>query len=87
VLRINICATFELCASCQGMWFKSATTPSAKTLGHMLKTRPTNGTFGFDRHISRPFSKLKEPFFANAPTDRATIYQTLFILKNDIIKI
>jgi hypothetical protein len=32
VLRINICATFELCASCQGMWFKSATTPSAKTL-------------------------------------------------------
>jgi hypothetical protein len=27
----------------------------------------TNGTFGFDRHKSRPFAKPKEPFFANAP--------------------
>ena len=26
----------------------------------------TNGTFGFARHTSRPFAKLKEPFFANA---------------------
>jgi len=33
VLRINICATFELCASCQGLWFKSATTQSPKTSG------------------------------------------------------
>lgn len=31
--------------------------------------------------------KPKEPFFANAPTDNTTIFQTLFILKNDIFKI
>jgi hypothetical protein len=28
----------------------------------------TNGTFGFARHTSRPYTKPKEPFFANAPT-------------------
>jgi hypothetical protein len=27
----------------------------------------TNGTFGFDRHTSRPIAKPKEPFFANIP--------------------
>jgi hypothetical protein len=36
----------------------------------------TNGTFGFARHTSRPFAKLKEPFFANA--------HTLFISINEI---
>jgi hypothetical protein len=34
-----------------------------------------------------PSAKPKEPFFANAPTDKTTIFQTLFILKNDIIEI
>jgi DNA-binding XRE family transcriptional regulator len=47
----------------------------------------TNGTFGFARHTSRPFAKPKEPFFANAQTDRTTIIQTLFISKNEIVKI
>jgi hypothetical protein len=40
---------------------------------HFLKTilaSGTNGTFGFARHTSRPFSKPKEPFFANAPTEQ-----------------
>jgi hypothetical protein len=30
--------------------------------------------------------KPKEPFFANARTVKATIIQTLFILKNDTLK-
>ena len=36
---------------------------------HFLKIildHRTNGTFGFARHISRPFAKPKEPFFAYA---------------------
>jgi len=33
----------------------------------------TNGTFGFARHTSRLFPKPKEPFFANAPTNKLTI--------------
>jgi hypothetical protein len=32
VLRMDICAIFELCASHQHLWFKSATTPSRKPL-------------------------------------------------------
>ena len=60
--------------------------PTAHFLKTILASR-TNGTFGFARHTSRPFAKPNVPFFATAPTDRATIYQTLFILKNDIIKI
>jgi hypothetical protein len=38
------------------------------TTAHFLKTilsQPTNGTFGFARHTSRPFAKPKEPNFAN----------------------
>src|SRR5690606_22111597 len=57
---------------------------------HFLKTilaSRTNGTFGFCRHTSQRFKKPKEPFFANARTDRVTIIQTLFILKNDTFKI
>jgi hypothetical protein len=50
----------------------------------MLKTHRTNGTFGFARNKSQRFAKPKEPFFANPRTDRATIIQTLFILKNEI---
>lgn len=50
----------------------------------MLKTRLANGIFGFARHKSQRFAKSKEPFFANARTDRATIIQTHFILKNEI---
>ena len=37
---------------------------------HFLKTilaSRTSGTFGFARHTSRPFAKLKEPFFATVP--------------------
>jgi hypothetical protein len=52
----------------------------------MQKAHRTNGTFGFARHTSRPFAKPKEPFFANARKDTVTIFQTLFILKIDIIK-
>jgi len=40
---------------------------------HFLKTilaHGTNGTFGFAQHISRPFAKPKEPFFANASTNK-----------------
>jgi hypothetical protein len=59
---------------------------AAKRLGHMLKTRPANDTFGFCRHTSQRLKKPKDPFFANARTDRATIIQTLFILKNEIKK-
>ena len=47
----------------------------------------TNGTFGFARHTSQPFAKPKEPFFTNAPTNKLTIIQTVFILKNEIDKI
>lgn len=39
--------------------------PTAHFLKTILASR-TNGTFGFARHISRPFTKPKEPFFANA---------------------
>ena len=60
--------------------------PTAHFLKTILASR-TNGTFGFARHTSRPFAKPKEPFFANAPTDRTIIIQTLFILKNEIVKI
>jgi hypothetical protein len=35
----------------------------------MLKTHRTNGTFGYARHLSRPFAKPKEPFFCQR-TDR-----------------
>jgi len=38
---------------------------------HLLKTilaNRTNGTFGFARHTCRPFTKPKEPFFANELT-------------------
>ena len=59
--------------------------PTAHFLKPNLASR-TNGTFGFARHTSRPFAKPKEPFFANAPTDRTTIIQTLFILKNKIVE-
>jgi hypothetical protein len=38
--------------------------PTAHFLETILASR-TNGTFGFARHISRPFAKPKEPFFAN----------------------
>jgi hypothetical protein len=36
---------------------------------HFLKTilaSRTNGTFGFARHMSRPLTKPKEPFFTTA---------------------
>ena len=36
---------------------------------HFLKTifsKRTNGTFGFARHTSLPFAKIKEPFFADS---------------------
>ena len=59
--------------------------PTAHFLKTILASR-TNGTFGFARHTSRPFAKPKEPFFANAPKDRLTIIQTVFILKNEIDK-
>ncbi len=36
VLRMKICAEFELCASYQHLWYKSATTPSRKTLAVIL---------------------------------------------------
>ena len=39
--------------------------PTALFLKTILAIR-TNGTFGFAPHISRPFTKPKEPFFANA---------------------
>ena len=39
--------------------------PTAHFLKTILASR-TNGTFGFSRHTSRPFTKPKEPFFANA---------------------
>jgi len=39
--------------------------PTAHFLKTILTIR-TNGTFDFARHTSRPFVKLKEPFFANA---------------------
>lgn len=52
----------------------------------MLKTRLANGTFGFFRQDFQPFKKPKKPFLANARTDRGTIIQTLFILKNEIRK-
>jgi len=38
-------------------------------IAHFLKTilaSRTNGTFGFAQHTNRPFTKPKEPFFANA---------------------
>jgi hypothetical protein len=45
---------------------------------HCKKTADrTNGTFGFARHKSQRFAKPKEPFFANAPTEK-----TNFGLKN-----
>jgi hypothetical protein len=46
------------------------------------KNHRTSDTFGLAQQAIQPFVKPKEPFFANARTDRATI-QTLFILKND----
>ena len=39
--------------------------PTAHFLKTILASR-TNGTFGFARHTSRPLTKPKEPFFANA---------------------
>ena len=60
--------------------------PTAHFLKTILASR-TNDTFGFARHTSQPFAKPKEPFFANAPTNRLTIIQTVFILKNEIDKI
>ena len=39
--------------------------PIAIFLKTILDCR-TNRTFGFARHTSRPITKLKEPFFANA---------------------
>jgi len=33
-----------------------------------------------------PSAKPKEPLFDKAPTDRTRIIQTLFILKNEIIR-
>jgi hypothetical protein len=49
-----------------------------------VKSQPAIGILGFCRHSSQRFKKPKKPFFANAWTDRATIIQTLFILKNEI---
>ncbi len=54
---------------------------------HFFKTilaRRTNGTFGFARHISRPFAKPKEPFFAYALV-RLCINKTITIKPNNII--
>jgi len=56
---------------------------------HFLKflfASRTNGTFVFARHKSRRFAKPKEPSFCRH-TDRLLIIQTLFILKNEILKI
>jgi hypothetical protein len=65
-----------------------ATLFSVNVIGQRKKTaNRTNGTFGFARHTSQPFAKPKEPFFANAPTGRTTIIQTVFILKNEIDKL
>jgi len=52
------------------------------------KRKPTahSGTFVFARHKSQHFAKPKEPSFCR-PTDRPLIIQTLFILKNAILKI
>ena len=43
--------------------------PTAHFLKTILASR-TNDTFGFTRHTSQPFAKPKEPFFANASTNK-----------------
>lgn len=53
------------------------------TVRAQANTHRTNGTFGFPGYFAIP----KEPFFDNAPTNRLTIIQTVFILKNEIVKI
>jgi hypothetical protein len=43
---------------------------------HFLKTilaSRTNGTFGFARYTSRPFTKSKEPFFCPRSSSNNTI--------------
>jgi hypothetical protein len=43
-------------------------------------------TFGFARHTSRPFAKPKELKFSHGTDRPLTILQTLYILKNEILK-
>ncbi len=55
---------------------------------HFLKTilaSHTNGTFGFARHTSRPFTKPKEPFFANASIRLQINKMITFKINNEII--
>lgn len=40
----------------------------------------TNGTFGFSRHTSRPFTKPKEPFLSN-PKQRIINYSNIIMSK------
>ncbi|MDD3723583.1 MAG: hypothetical protein PHW92_14060 [Lutibacter sp.] len=57
---------------------------------HFLKTILATAQMAhlvFPNTQANPSAKPKEPFFANAPTDRTTIIQTIFILKNEIVKI
>jgi hypothetical protein len=44
-------------------------------------SQTTNCTFGFARHISQPFTELKDPFFANAPQDDKRKLIALYLAK------
>lgn len=45
-----------------------------------ILTSRTNGTFGFSRHTSRPFTKPKEPFLSN-PKQRIINYSNIIMSK------
>lgn len=55
--------------------------PTAHFLKTILANR-TNGTFGFAQHTSRPSTKPKEPFFANAPTDNRAHKKITYTTEN-----
>ena len=57
------------------------------TLSRSVKSQPHKWHIWFFPTHKPTLKKPKEPFFASAPTNRLTIIQTVFILKNEIDKI
>jgi hypothetical protein len=57
------------------------------TLSRSVKSQPHKWHIWFFPTHKPTLKKPKEPFFANAPTNRLTIIQTVFIFKNEIVKI
>ena len=70
VLRMDICAIFEVCASYEHLWLKSATTPSRKPLATILKMMKQLST-----EITELLNKKSTTDFLNAARQFVTLLE------------